>query len=76
VTPTKIVLIVLLLASAISNAFANAPGSSYIQCDPQECALAASVHDGRVVISWAKCRCIQLLAAAIGRFHSHNAAVR
>ena len=34
-TPTKIVLIVLLLASAISNAFANAPGGSYIQCDPK-----------------------------------------
>ena len=34
-TPTKVVLIVLLLASAISNAFANAPGGSYIQCDPK-----------------------------------------
>ena len=34
-TRTKVVLIVLLLASAISNAFANAPGGSYIQCDPK-----------------------------------------
>jgi hypothetical protein len=35
VTPTKVILIVLLLASAITGAFANPPGGSYIQCDPK-----------------------------------------
>jgi hypothetical protein len=35
VTPTKIVLVLLLLASAITAAFANPPGGSYIQCDPK-----------------------------------------
>jgi hypothetical protein len=35
VTPTKIILVLLLLASAITAAFANPPGGSYIQCDPK-----------------------------------------
>jgi hypothetical protein len=35
VTPTKVILILLLLASAITAAFANPPGGSYIQCDPK-----------------------------------------
>ena len=35
VTPTKIVFVLLLLASAITAAFANPPGGSYIQCDPK-----------------------------------------
>jgi hypothetical protein len=35
VTPTKVILTLSLLASAIANAFANPPGGSYIQCDPK-----------------------------------------
>ena len=35
VTSTKVILTLLLLASAIANAFANPPGGSYIQCDPK-----------------------------------------
>jgi hypothetical protein len=35
VTLTKVILTLLLLASAISGAFANPPGGSYIQCDPK-----------------------------------------
>jgi hypothetical protein len=34
-TPTKVILTLLLLASAITAAFANPPGGSYIQCDPK-----------------------------------------
>jgi hypothetical protein len=32
---TKVILTLLLLASAITAAFANPPGGSYIQCDPK-----------------------------------------
>jgi len=35
VSPTKVILTLLLLASAITRAFANPPGGSYIQCDPK-----------------------------------------
>jgi hypothetical protein len=35
VMPTKIILVLLLLTSAITAAFANPPGGSYIQCDPK-----------------------------------------
>jgi hypothetical protein len=35
VTPTTVILILLLRASAITGAFANPPGGSYVQCDPK-----------------------------------------
>jgi hypothetical protein len=33
-TAAKIILLVVLLASATTAVFANAPGGAYIQCDP------------------------------------------
>jgi hypothetical protein len=33
-TPAKIILILALIGSAISAVSANAPGGTYIQCDP------------------------------------------
>jgi hypothetical protein len=34
-TVKKLILLLALLASATTAAFANAPGGSYIQCDPR-----------------------------------------
>jgi len=47
VTAKKAILILLLLASATTTVFANAPGGSYIQCDPKNpCSPVRCTPDG------------------------------